>query len=346
MKNLDEFITRYQGISELTISSTIILSEDMRVLSCNKAGKMLLAQLGKKFAKGLNLFDQIPEFGKLHPDFNLDSFEEKKILENWYKSKSYYLRFKFKKSEIDGLIVNVLFISDETKHAKIEEESRRLVKNHESLLGILGHDLISPLASMVGLLKLSIENNTIEYLPNILNLTERSIDQMKEVVSFRQTQVFDQRNLDKTKVYLHDIVEKSFDMLRLAADQKKIVLYNGVDKSLNVFVNKISLSSAISNFVTNAIKFSHSNSSIYVNSHNKDGFIDIIFVDNGVGMDEEEKNLLFSFEKFSKKGTNNEFGNGIGMITSYNLIKEMGGVVRVFSKKNEGTTIILSVPKQ
>ncbi len=346
MKNLDEFISRYQGISELTISSTIVLSEEMNVLACNEAGKILLEKLGKKFAKGLNLFDQIPEFGQLHPDFNLDSFEEKKVLENWYKSNSYYLRFKFKKSEIDGLMLNVLFISDETKHAKIEEESRNLVKNYESLLGILAHDLISPLASMVGLLRLSIENNSTEYLSDILNLTERSIDQMKEVVEFRKTQVFDKRNLDKTEVYLHDIVEKSFSILRLVADQKQIVLKNGVDRNLMVFVNKISLSSIVSNFITNSIKFSQPNSVIYLNSHNKDNFVDLIFVDNGIGMDEEEKKLLFSLNQFSKRGTNNEYGNGIGMISAYNLIKEMGGEVKVYSKKGKGTTIILSVPKK
>ena len=345
MKNLDEFVDRYQGLSELTVSTTIVLSEDMRLLSCNKVGKSLLKNLGKEFSKGISLFDQIPEFGQKHPDFNLNSFQDQKILENWYQSRSYYLRFKFKKTEIEGLLVIVLFIVDDTKCAKTEERLNNSIKNYESLLNVLSHDLISPFNSIIGFLNLSIQYDTTEYLPTILDSSEKCLSQMQQVLEWRKTQIFKNKESDKRELYLHNIVEESFSIFKLVAEQKKVGLCNGVNRNIKVFANKTKLLSIISNFINNAIKFSHQYSLVYVNSHDQGDFVNLIFIDSGLGMNKEEMDLLFSLEKFSKKGTNNESGNGIGMISAYNLTKEMGGKIRVYSQKNKGTTIKLSIPK-
>jgi len=69
----------------------------------------------------------------------------------------------------------------------------------------------------------------------------------------------------------------------------------------------------------------------------------IIFVveDNGVGMDEETKNNLFTLF-FSSKGTG---GTGLGLYISKQIIQQHGGSIKVSSTKGKGSQFHITIPK-
>ena len=72
----------------------------------------------------------------------------------------------------------------------------------------------------------------------------------------------------------------------------------------------------------------------------KDNIITFEVTDNGVGMDEEVlQNLFTSF--FSTKGHR---GTGLGLMVTRKLIDEHGGNIDVSSQRGKGTTISVRLP--
>jgi signal transduction histidine kinase len=64
-------------------------------------------------------------------------------------------------------------------------------------------------------------------------------------------------------------------------------------------------------------------------------------------MDAATVDNLFKLEKKqSTPGTNNEPGTGLGLIIVKELTEKSGGNITVQSKKSEGTTFIITIPKE
>jgi signal transduction histidine kinase/CheY-like chemotaxis protein len=74
----------------------------------------------------------------------------------------------------------------------------------------------------------------------------------------------------------------------------------------------------------------------------KDGLVHITVQDTGVGMGPEALGHLFE-PFYTTKG---ERGTGLGLATSYSLVRRNGGTIRVESAPGEGTTIHLYFPAQ
>lgn len=68
------------------------------------------------------------------------------------------------------------------------------------------------------------------------------------------------------------------------------------------------------------------------------GFI-LTVTDNGIGMDLEEQNRIFTPYFTTKKS-----GTGLGLYIAQKIIKDHGGRVDIKSQKNQGTTFIISFP--
>jgi C4-dicarboxylate-specific signal transduction histidine kinase len=74
----------------------------------------------------------------------------------------------------------------------------------------------------------------------------------------------------------------------------------------------------------------------------KDGGIQIEVADNGLGIEPEVMNQLFSYGFTTK-----QFGHGLGLHASGIAANEMNGTLQAFSAgKNKGATFILTLPNQ
>jgi signal transduction histidine kinase len=67
--------------------------------------------------------------------------------------------------------------------------------------------------------------------------------------------------------------------------------------------------------------------------------------DNGVGMDENQKSLLFGMNKsFTTPGTTNEKGSGLGMILCKDFIEKHSGEIWVESYSGKGSEFFFTIP--
>ena len=69
-------------------------------------------------------------------------------------------------------------------------------------------------------------------------------------------------------------------------------------------------------------------------------YVLISVIDGGVGMDEETKAHLF--EPFF---TTKAEGSGLGLATSYGIIRQSGGAIQIESELGKGTTVRIFLPK-
>ena len=66
----------------------------------------------------------------------------------------------------------------------------------------------------------------------------------------------------------------------------------------------------------------------------------IVVEDNGCGIREEDLGHIFE-PFFSTKG---DFGTGLGLCISYDLVQKLGGKIDVWSKIGEGTRFTVTLP--
>ena len=83
---------------------------------------------------------------------------------------------------------------------------------------------------------------------------------------------------------------------------------------------------------------------IYIGSETIENFIYIQIKDEGIGMDQEQLNSLWSPQTKSTLGTKKETGTGLGLFFCRDLVKKGGGDLSVKSEVNKGTTVTFSIP--
>ena len=98
------------------------------------------------------------------------------------------------------------------------------------------------------------------------------------------------------------------------------------------------------NIMTNAIKYNKIDGSITINEsiiHNKNK-IDIIIKDTGIGIADEEKDIIF--KPFYRSGNVSYIeGNGLGLSIVKKYMKEMNSDIRFTSKLDEGSSFIITL---
>ncbi|EMG37315.1 PAS domain S-box [Desulfocurvibacter africanus PCS] len=157
----------------------------------------------------------------------------------------------------------------------------------------------------------------------------------------------------KTRYLNHESMEVAAFAKSLAeiaspkAERQGVSFCLDISGSLGAFeIDEVALSSAMVNFLENAVdacvadqfKPAH----VVTLRTRADG--DMVYfevVDNGIGMDRETREKMFTLF-FSSKGSK---GTGIGTYISGQVVSEHGGRVRVESVLSQGTTVHVAVPR-
>ncbi len=110
--------------------------------------------------------------------------------------------------------------------------------------------------------------------------------------------------------------------------------------------NKAYLESIFLNLITNSIKYAKPDQAplIRISSQINEGACQLIFADNGLGLDVEQfKTKLFGLhQKFHQHNDS----KGIGLYLVYNHVTNLGGKIEVQSQVNEGATFIITFKQQ
>jgi len=239
-------------------------------------------------------------------------------------------------------------ITDRKMH---EEVLTNLNKTKDKFFSIISHDLQNPLIGIIGLGEVLKENiDTIESWERdriirwIIEGSQTARNLLINLLEWSRSQT-NQIDLKPNVVNLYDLAEKNILLARNIAESKKISVINQIPQNCAVWVDINIINTIIRNLIVNAIKFTHEsgNIEIYTTIENDNCIVSI--KDSGIGMNKDQLERLFNIHsKFSRPGTYNEKGTGLGLILCKEFVDKYNGKIWATSAVNEGSTFSFTIP--
>ena len=243
-------------------------------------------------------------------------------------------------------------VSERTRELeKLNHELKGISLSKDKFLSVISHDLRNPLTALLlasDMLNYQIEDEifkVVQPFAKIINLSSHNIlDQLNELVDWAKMQQ-EKTILNAERLHLASTINQSFELIKINATQKNIVLENKVPDDIYVKADALMLRSILQNLVTNAIKFSAEGGLVSVMAGLKDNMMEIGIIDRGIGMDANfSANLFQEFNTATATGTNNEKGSGIGLKLVKDFVTQNCGTLRVESEIKKGTSILFTLP--
>ena len=198
-----------------------------------------------------------------------------------------------------------------------------LVDNSKNISGSIAHDLKKPLTKLktnLELASIKVKNkNSIKFIEDSIIEADNLIkifNALLDIASFEseKKQDFKVFNLSKSITSLIEIYAPVFE-------DNNIKLKSNIKKNLKLFGNKILLTQAFTNILDNSIKYAlNAKRIIEINLIETENNIDLEFIDNGEGIDENDYSKVFDrFVRLEKNRQTN--GNGLGLSMVKAIVK-------------------------
>ena len=239
----------------------------------------------------------------------------------------------------------------EAKIRKNIEELEILNAAKDRFFSILAHDLRAPfhiLLSVSALLSTDIEDlsqeEIKEFAQRLYDISANHFNLLNDLLEWAKVQKYDPL-LTSRNINLRSITETVTGSMLYIAEEKNILIDNQIDKQVEAFADPNMLKLVIRNLLVNAIKFSPTNKSISVLSFNKNGMVETIVEDRGIGIEKRNIDKLFRIDvSFTTPGTADEKGTGLGLQLCKEIIEKHGGTIRVESEIGIGSKFIFTLP--
>lgn len=257
-------------------------------------------------------------------------------------------------------VVSIVGVMDDiTKRIEFQNElvdSRKKLaeinKQKDKLFSIISHDLRSPFTGMIGFTELLIndfdklsEQDKKNYLQNIYSSMKNVLALIENLLTWARLNL-NKVEFNPIELSMTEVIHTVFKTQNVAASVKKIKLESYCNDNIKAFADEDMISTVIRNLVSNAIKFTNPEGIIKVNCFYEREFVKVSVEDNGVGMEPDIANNLFTIDKkITTNGTNNEKGTGLGLIICKEFIEKNGGEISVVSNVGEGTNISFTLPR-
>lgn len=232
-----------------------------------------------------------------------------------------------------------------------EVRLRELNATKDKFFSIIAHDLRSPFHSflnMSDILNREIDELTkdeIRKFSKDLNMAlHKQFDLLNDLLDWSRLH---NKNfmLNSDTIFLNAVVDKVCESFDLTAKQKGIMIENQIAEDVAVFADVNMIKLVFRNLISNSMKFSHASGIITVSARMDGGFVEAMVADNGIGIPDEDIPKLFNDEyHFTTTGTKKEKGTGLGLMLCKEIVQKHGGIIRVESKLNVGSTFSFTIP--
>jgi signal transduction histidine kinase len=129
------------------------------------------------------------------------------------------------------------------------------------------------------------------------------------------------------------------------AKRKDITLENTTKESIYVRADPNQIQLILRNLIHNAIKFSKTDGKVLISAHVEGTQCFVQVKDFGIGMTKVEIGMILaSQEYFTRAGTQQEKGTGLGLLLCKEFIMRHGGILNIESVPGKETTVSFSLP--
>lgn len=187
-------------------------------------------------------------------------------------------------------------------------------------------------------------NDHLRFLDLISKSSEAAYNLLKNLLLWARSQR-GKIEIDCKYFDLSNSVKECIDILNSQAAAKNIIIKSTIKENTNVYADYYTVNTVIRNILSNAIKFTKSGGSIFINSKLLGKEIQIDIEDSGIGMKKEEKEKLSRIDTdVNRIGTAGERGTGLGLVLCKEFIEKNKGKIWVESEDGKGSKFSFTLP--
>ena len=260
---------------------------------------------------------------------------------------------------------NVTSINNDllVQQRKIEEQKRVLEQQSLQLQGmnetknklfsILGHDMRGPIAQVKSVVDMVLAGHLErEEFDELLHVLNKDIDSvyftLNNTLKWSMSQM-DGFHVNRSVFDLSEVVKNSLKLLEQSFHEKKLTVFNHMPSGVEVYADQDLIEVVVRNIVSNAVKFSNPGDSVTIFSEADENWILWCVLDQGIGMSEEQIQLIlsdsYSLTK-SRLGTNKEKGSGLGLQLAKEFTRKCGGDITIDSHPGHGSRFWVRLPRR
>ncbi len=255
----------------------------------------------------------------------------------------------------------------EEKNALITERNQEIQLKAEELaistryksefLANMSHELRTPLNSILLLSRLLAENpnknlnpDQVEYAQVIQGSGNGLLQLINEILDLSKIES-GKMELEYAVLPISEPVEEIQLMFRPLANDRSInfEIKTTAATPATMETDKLRLLQILRNLLSNAFKFTEKGTvSLQIqNAPGQPGYIDFIVEDSGIGISPEKQEIIFDAFRQADGSTRRKYGGtGLGLSITRELVKLLGGSIRLDSQPEKGSRFTVTLPIQ
>ncbi len=270
-------------------------------------------------------------------------------------------RLQFPDRDIKHLVCDVLmldngnmitaFVKDISMAKRHEDYLIKYTAQKDTLLDMLTHNLSGPLLlskEIINLIQKGYSENNMADISKLVRIMQENTQQCIDIVN----DFLIDEHMESANTYVRktrfDVIEKisvTIEKLQVMNPDKKFTLTTSLT-NLNINSDAVKFFQIIHNLLSNAIKYTDDKGVINIDVKDNALSYIICISDNGIGISDDIKPLLFNGRVIGKYGNKGEKSTGLGLSMAKKLIDLMGGKISFESTENKGSIFCIELPKE
>ena len=213
----------------------------------------------------------------------------------------------------------------------------------------VSHDLKNPLGTILGYAWLLDEEPDLsqdqrQYVISILESVNRMQDLVGNLLDLAKIEagIDAERELWSLPAIIAEVTSRFDDQVEAKQIRLEIIIPDDLPP---IMANKLRITQAISNLVSNAVKYTPETGRIFIEAKQTANSVLVGVIDNGPGISPEDQAKLF--QKFSRVGgikMRSVAGTGLGLAIVRSVVESHNGRVWVESQEGTGSAFFMQLP--